>query len=182
MNFYPKVTKEDLITLCELAEQQNNQRAIKCKSRILIQTRVRNLAENLSPITEKVDEVNESTKKIGEIVKNQMLRTETHKYKLYKKTSTQSLRDYLTLSKRSKNVFKLGDKSDGDVFWKGVIVQPLGQKRLKVKDEEYDITPNIQEYFTNTKLTTKCLENNEKETVFDILNNVGFYDMKHTKR
>ena len=34
----------------------------------------------------------------------------------------------------------------------------------------------MQAYFTNTKLTTKFLENFEKETVFDILQNVGFYD------
>ena len=41
--------------------------------------------------------------------------------------------------------------------------------------------PNIQKDFTKTKLTTKSLNNHEKETVFDILNNVGFYDVKHTK-
>ena len=44
-----------------------------------------------------------------------------------------------------------------------------------------DITPNFQKYFTNTKLTTKFLNNNGKELVFDITNSVGFFDMKHTK-
>ena len=36
--------------------------------------------------------------------------------------------------------------------------------------------PDFQAYFTNTKLTTKFLDNFKKETVIDILQNVGFYD------
>ena len=40
---------------------------------------------------------------------------------------------------------------------------------------------NIQNFFTNTKLTAKSLNNIEKETKCDILNNVVFYDMKHAK-
>ena len=56
------------------------------------------------------------------------------------------------------------------------MIEPLGDKRIRIKDPEFDISPEIQAYFTNTKLTTKFLDNFEKETVFDILQNVGFYD------
>ena len=87
MSIYSYVTEQDLINLRKLAEQQKNQRAIKIKNRILKQTHAGKLAESLSPITKKLEEVikstqeslsaisknldniNESTKHLGEIVK-----------------------------------------------------------------------------------------------------------------
>ena len=67
------------------------------------------------------------------------------------------------------------------MIWNSIFIQSLGEKRINVKNAEHDITPNVQKYFTNAKLTTKSLNDNEKKTVFDILNNVGFNNMKHTK-
>ena len=81
---------------------------------------------------------------------------------------------------RSKHFFKVEEKSNGEVFWNGVFIQALGENRIKVKNEEYDVTSYIQKHFSDTKLTTKALNNIEKK-VFDIPNNVGFYDMNHTK-
>ena len=78
--------------------------------------------------------------------------------------------------KRSKKFFKLEEKSNGDVFWKDVFIQPLGENRISVNNHQFDITPHIQAYLTNTKLTTKFLDNVEKETVFEILKNVGFLE------
>ena len=63
MRNYPNVTEQDLIKLSKLAEQQKNQRAIKIKNGIMQQTHVEKIAEILSPIFKKLDEVNESTKK-----------------------------------------------------------------------------------------------------------------------
>ena len=77
--------------------------------------------------------------------------------------------------KTSKNFFKLTE-DDGKVYWNEVLINPLGDNRISIRDREYDISPDIQAYFTNTKLTTNFLDNFEKETVFDILQNVGFYD------
>ena len=62
MSIYSNVTEQDLINLGKLAKQQKNHRAIKIKNRISKQTRDIKLAENLSPITKKLEEVNESTK------------------------------------------------------------------------------------------------------------------------
>ena len=78
--------------------------------------------------------------------------------------------------KTSKIFFKLEQRDRGKVFWNDVFINPIGENRIRVKNREYDITPDIQAYFTNTKLTTKFLDNVEKETVFDLLENVGFYD------
>ena len=55
MSFYSNVTEQDLIILRKLAEQQKNRRAEKIKNRNLKKTNDIKLAENLSPITEKLD-------------------------------------------------------------------------------------------------------------------------------
>ena len=78
--------------------------------------------------------------------------------------------------KRTKKNFKIAEKDNGDVFWNDVFIQPLGENRIIIKNQEFDITFDIQAYFTKTKLTTKFLDNIEKETVFDMLENVGIYD------
>ena len=63
MSIYSNVTEEDLIILRKLADQRKNQRALKIKNRILKQTHDIKLAESLSPIIKKLDEVNKSTQK-----------------------------------------------------------------------------------------------------------------------
>ena len=92
------------------------------------------------------------------------------------KTSTLSLRDTLALMKRIKNYFKLEVKENGKAFWNDVFIQPFGEYRISIKNQEFDINPGIQIYFFNTKLITKFLDKVEEETVFDLLENVGFYD------
>ena len=69
MSIFSNVTKKDMISLCKLAEQPRNQRALKIKNRILKETHKIKLAESLSPITEKLEEVKQSTKKIGDVIK-----------------------------------------------------------------------------------------------------------------
>ena len=93
----------------------------------------------------------------------------------------QSLRETSTLMRRSENVCKLEEKPNGDVFWKGLFLQSLGENRKIVKNEDYNIRPKIQSCVTNTKLTIKSLDNDGKETVIDLPNEVGLYDIKQTK-
>ena len=69
MSIYSNVTEQDMINLRNLAEQQKNQRALKIKNRILKQTHDIKLAESLSPITKKLDEVKESTQKLSDVIK-----------------------------------------------------------------------------------------------------------------
>ena len=96
-------------------------------------------------------------------------------------TTTQSLRDTLTHMKGSKTFFKLVEKADGQVFWNKIPITALGENRISIKNQEYDIKPNIQTYFTNTNLTTKNMDDEDKSTVYDIFKNKGFYSMRHTK-
>ena len=58
----------------------------------------------------------------------------------------------------------------------------MGDKRKSNNDGEYYIKPNIQAYFTDTKFTTKHKDDEDKLTLFIILNNIGFYSTKHHKR
>ena len=69
MSIYPNDTEQDLIILRKLAEQQKNQRAPKIKNRILKQTHDIKLPENFSPVTKKLNKINESTKNLGEVIK-----------------------------------------------------------------------------------------------------------------
>ena len=55
------------------------------------------------------------------------------------------------------------------------------KNRVSIKGKEFDIKPNIQNYFTNTKLTTKNMDNEDKLIVYDILRNTGFYSMRPKK-
>ena len=62
------------------------------------------------------------------------------------------------------------------MYWNVEFIKPLREKRISFKIKEFGITPDFQAYFTNTKLTTKFLDDLGKETVFDKLKNVGFCD------
>ena len=69
MSIYSNVSEQDLDNLRKLAHQQKEQRALKIKNRILKQTHDIKLAESLSPITKKLDTINESTQKISNVIK-----------------------------------------------------------------------------------------------------------------
>ena len=102
MSIFANVTEQDSINLRELAEQQRNQRALKIKNRILKQTHGIKLAGSLSPITKNLDTINECTKQLGEIVKKSNVEDgNTQTPAIESITATQSLRDTLTLMKRS---------------------------------------------------------------------------------
>ena len=78
--------------------------------------------------------------------------------------------------KTSKDFFKLLEK-DGKVYWNDVLIETLGENRVSIKGNEFDIKPNIQNCFTKAGLTTKRMDNEDKLTIFNILKNVGFYDI-----
>ena len=82
---------------------------------------------------------------------------------------------------RSKNFFKLLEKPNGKLFWNFVLSKAAGGNKIDKDDKEYDITHEIQNYFTNTNPTTKLLNNNDKMTVYGILKDVSFHDMEQTK-
>ena len=186
MSIYFNVTEQDLINLRKLAQQQKEQRALRIRKKFLKQTHDIKLAESLSPITEKIDEVKKSTQELGDVIKNskpdtpQLAIANTQTPAIENTTTSQSLRDTLSFMKKSKKFFKL--EQDGiNVIWDKNPIKALGDNRISIKDQEYDIKTNIQAYFNTTKQTTKNMDNEDKSTVFDKLKNTGFYSMRHTK-
>ena len=74
MSICPEVIEQDLINLSKLAEQQQNQRAFNIKNTLSKQTHDKSLAENLSTITENLENIKESTKKLGKVIENLILK------------------------------------------------------------------------------------------------------------
>ena len=177
MSIYSNVSEKDLDNLRKLAEQQKQQRAPKIKNRILKQTHDIKLAESLSPITDKIDKVNKSiNESTKQLVKKPAIEDgNTQTPAIENINISRQLLDTLAVMKTKKKFFKLTE-DDGKVYWNEVLINPLGDNRISIKNREYDITPDIQAYFTNTKHTTQFLDDIEKETVYDILQDVGFHD------
>ena len=69
MSIYSNVSEQDLINLRKLAEQEKENRALKIKNRILKKNHDVKLAESLSHITKKLDNINKSTQEVGDIIK-----------------------------------------------------------------------------------------------------------------
>ena len=185
MSIYSNVTEQDLDNLRKLAQQQKEQRAIEIKNRILKQTHDDKLAESLSPLTKRLDLIeNKKGEKIGELIKKSESETpaiaNTQTPAIENTTVSNSLRDTLSFMKKSKIFFKL-EQIGNQVFWNKIPIKALGDNRIIIKKHEYDIKPNIQEYFTNTNQSTKNMDNEDKKTIYDILTNTGFYSKIHTK-
>ena len=177
MSIYSNVTEQDLIILRKLAEQQKNQRALKTKNGISKQIHDIKLAQSLSALTKKLDTIIESTKQLGKLVKKSDVEDRnTQTPAIENTTIPHSLLDTLAFMKKINFFFKLVEKVKGKVFWIDVFIKPSRENLNSIKGVEYDLTPDIQTYSTKTKLITKFLVNVEKETVFEILENVGFYD------
>ena len=125
MSIYPNVTENDLIILRKLTEQQKEQRALKIKNRVLKQTKNFKLAESLSPITKKLDEVNKSTQEVSEIIKksqpSQNIKTilqnsQSQTAAIENTNISRSLLDTLAFMRTSKYFFRLIE-DDGKVYW-----------------------------------------------------------------
>ena len=68
------------------------------------------------------------------------------------------------------------------MFWNSVRIKPLRENTIDIIGREYDVTPSIQHYFRKTGSTTISVNNIEKEAVYNILKDVGFYITRHKIR
>ena len=209
MSIYSNVTEQDLINLRKLAEQQQNQRAIKIKNRILEKTHDKKLAESLSPLTKRLDLIeNNKGEKIGDIIKKSESESETLAIEntqtqpetpaientqtqpetpAIENTQTQpgilydvSLENTLTNMKdRGKGFFRITEEN-GQRFWNGKPVNISGDSRIEIDGINFNITPDLQNVFTDT--TGKSLEKlNKKEnrTYKKLLDTLNYKNYKH---
>ena len=161
MNIYSNVTEQDLENLRKLAEQQKNQRALKIKKRILEKTHDVKLAESLSPITKKLDTINKSTKKVGDILKDsnsanengrEIVPVEIESEDENIQTNLRALPNSSMFSDQmtktlgrlmsSANSLKIISTPTGATIL-GVPIYTLGGDRMQIIDNIYDLTPEI---------------------------------------
>ena len=81
--------------------------------------------------------------------------------------------------KQSNNFLKRKERPDGRLYWNSARIKPVRENTIDNIGKENDVTPSIQHYFRKTGSTGKSLNNNEKETVYNILKDVGFYITRH---
>ena len=196
MSIYLNVTEQDLYNLRKLANQQKNERALKIKNRILKQTHDIKLAESLSPITKKLDEVkkstqesltpinekldtiNESTQKVGDIIKESNSKKEIILSTLLKDTF-----EYL---KNINTSLKLNKNEDGDYKILNTIIKPMGNDKILVNGNIYEFTPEIHKALSRSCYTGKSMKNeNDKKTLYNFLRDIeydGRFDPKTSQK
>ena len=174
MSIYSNVSEQDLINLCKLAEQQKEQRALKIKNRILKQTHDVKLAESLSPITKKLDTINESTKKISAVIK------ESNSEKLIKALPNNSqfsvsMRQMIGSLMNSKNSLKITQDELGRANILGVPIQISGADTIKIDENIYELTPEIYKVLSDTGYTGKTMKNeNDILMLNNIIRDLGY--------
>ena len=193
MSICSNVTEQDLINLRKLAEQHKEQRAIKVRNKILKQTHDIKLAESLSPITKKLEEVNKSTKKLGDILKKSNSETENNQEIVPVdiesedesiQTNLRALPNSSILSESrtktlgrlmsSANSLKITSTPSGASIFE-VLIITLGGDRIQIKDNIYELTPEIYKALSYTGYTGNTMKNkNDILMLNNIKNDLGY--------
>ena len=179
MSIYSKVTKQNSIKSSKLAEQQKIQRALKFKNRFLKQTQVGKLAENLSPITNKLENINESTEKIGEVIKESNSENENNQEtvpiaidsdyseddnkpntKALPKSSKfiKSMRQMIGSLMNSQNCLNITQDESGRAIFLSVPFQKLGAHRIQLNENIFDFTSEIYEALSSTSYSGETMK------------------------
>ena len=163
MSFYPNVTEQDLINSKKLAEQQKNQLVMKIfkkKEFLIKQTYGIKLAESLSPITKKLDEVNQSTKKIGEVNKESDSENENNKRALPNNSNfNESMREMLGPLMNSCSSLKITQEDLGQANILGVPIQISDDDRMRINDRFYDLTTERYKVLSPTSHSGNTMKN-----------------------
>ena len=207
MSIYSNVTEQDLDNLRKLAEQQKEQRALKIKNRILEKTHDVKLAESLSPLTDRLDLVeNSKGEKIGDIIKKSQQETsqlaientpqpaienpqpqlpiENNQYEIQPGVLYDvSLENTLTNMKdNEKGFFKVREDEYGQRYWNNEPIEIAGDTKLKIKGKNFNITPNLQKVFTDTSgKSLQKLDKTENKTYKKLLQTLE-YDVYRPKK
>ena len=193
MSIYSNVTEQDMINLRKLAQQQKEQRALKIKNRILKETHDIKLAESLSPITK---ELKESTKKISKVIKesnseneniheivpveieseDENIQTNLRALPNSSMFSDQMTKTLGRLMSSANSLKIIASPSCPTIL--GVPIFTLGGDRIQIKDNVYDLTPEIYKTLSDTGYTG---ENMKNESDILMMNNI-MRDLGYTGR
>ena len=173
MSVYSNVTGEDLEKLRKLAEQQRNERALKNKNRILKQTHDVKLAESLSPITKRLDTINESTKKLDDVIEKSNSKIDL-KSILNNPQYGREMQEMIGSLMRSHNSLKLIQDESGKGTISGVPIQ-ISSDSIKTNENIYKLTPEVYKALSNPLYTGKTMENeNDILMMYNIIRDLGY--------
>ena len=174
MSFYSNVTEQNLINLRILAEQQKSQREYEIENGDWKQTHGQKLAENLSPTTEKSDEINESTKKLGEVTEKTMSAIEINQEMVPAKIETDdvskkslpnnstfsSIREMLGPLLNIQKVLQSTQDENGQAKIFSMPIQIRTGDKIKINDKFYDSTWEKYKALSPKSYTGKAMKNN----------------------
>ena len=165
-----------MINLRKLAEQQKNQRTLKIKNYILKQTHDIKLAKSLTPITKKLSEVNESNTKIGDVIKESNSESEYNQEIVPVEIESEdeiiqtNLRALPNSSICSESMTKTsGSLMSSSVSLRikaspsgptvlGVPIYTLGGDKLRRRDKDYELTPEIYKALSLASYSGKTMK------------------------
>ena len=194
MSIHSNVTEQDLNKLHKLAEQQKNQRAPKIENRILKQTHDTKLAESLSPITKRLDNVKGSSEKIGDVIKESQPKTaqlaientpqpaientpapqpiENNEGRVYDVELENTLKNMTT----NTGFFKTYYDSERGWMWNCHPVEMIRGTEVEINGKKFNITPNLQKVLTETSII--ALKKTKWSRMGIILGTLGFQNYK----
>ena len=83
------------------------------------------------------------------------------------------------MKNKEKGFFKIREDIDGQRYWNGLPVDILGDSRIKIEGKNFNITPNLQNVFTDTTgKSLKKLNKEENQTYKKLLNTLNYKDDK----
>ena len=181
MSNYSSVTEQDLINLRKLAEQQKNQRAEKIKNRFSKQTNDVKLAESLSPITKKLAEFKNSTQKVGDIVKESSSKID-FKFLPNSLKYSDSMRQMIGSLMNSKDSLKIIQDELNRATFLGVPIQISENDTLKIKENIYELTPEIFKALIYPTYTGRTMKNEgDILKMYNIIRNLEYTGIEDRK-
>ena len=151
------------------------------------------MAESLSPITKKLEEVNKSTKKIGDVIKESNSENENNQEivpveiesedeniqtNLRALPNSSIFSDQMTKTlgrlMSSANSLKINSTPSGATIL-GIPIYTLGGDRIQIKDNVYDLTPEIYKALSYTGYTGENLKNeNDILMLYNIIRDLRY--------
>ena len=174
MSIYSNVTEQDLDNLRKLAQQQKEQQALRIKNRILKQTHDVKLAESLSPVTKKLDTINESTKEIGRVFKETNSMVDIKSLPNSSKFSN-AMRQMIGSLMNSRNSLKITQDETGRANILAVPIQISEGDTIKINENLYELTPEIYKALTYTTYNGRTMKDeNDILRMYNIIRDLGY--------
>ena len=175
MSIYSNVTEQELIILHKLAQQQKTRRALEFENRIFKQPHDTKLAESLSPNTKKLDE---TAKKTNEVIKEPNSEDDIKckiKALLNSSKFSISMREMIGSLQNTRSSLKITQDESVRANILDVPIQISEADTIKLKENIYDLTPEIYKALSSLLYTGKTLRNEDDNlTMYKNIRTLGY--------